>query len=446
MRPVELLEVLEARERRAKRQRELLELYGCPLVCFTMNIAGPVKNTEEIAWGFQYGSRLLLRQLDRVKAKLLHWESISEATGNEAFFAVDLEPSRLKALTVELEEQTALGRLFDLDVLSIDGSKLERQTERSCIICGLPGKACARSRAHSVSELQHRTNEILKQAQKKWILQTASEVAVRALLFEACTTPKPGLVDRDNSGSHTDMDLFTFMSSSAALHPYYEKCVRIGIETANELPEKTFADLRWPGKEAELRMLDVTNGVNTHKGAIFTLGVLCAALGRLGLRAWSKPSVVLQECAAMTKGVSTELTKSEYNETAGGRLYHEFGVMGVRGQMEAGLPAVLLYGLPAMDRLLADGASLEQAGSVALLTMIPQLQDTNMLKRGGIQTQQWANRLVEQILLEGNVTTEQLRELDAAFIQRNLSPGGAADLLAVCYLFYFLRKEVFWEL
>ena len=104
MRPVELMEVLEARERRVRRQQELLRTYGCPLISFTMNIAGPIKNSDEITWGFQYGSGLLLRQLERVKAPILHRESCNDVTGNEALFVVDFAPDRLKALMVELED------------------------------------------------------------------------------------------------------------------------------------------------------------------------------------------------------------------------------------------------------------------------------------------------------------------------------------------------------
>ena len=442
MRPVELLEMLEARERRVLRQQELLRQYQRPLVCFTMNIAGPVKNSEEIAWGFQYGSGLLLRQLDRAKAVVLYQESCSEVTGCEAFFVVDLAAERLKALMVELEDNLELGRLFDLDVIAPDGQKLERQTERCCIICGKPGKGCARSRAHSVAELQEKTTTILRTAQERWKCETVGELACRALLYEACTTPKPGLVDCRNNGSHKDMDLFSFLSSAAALQPYFMECVQIGLEKSNEPPQNTFAALRWPGKLAELRMLDVTGGVNTHKGAIFTMGVLCGALGRLEHQSWKEPARILRECAAMTQGVTEELRPDTQTRTAGERAYREYGSLGIRGQIEAGLPAVLLHGLPALKQALRDGSPLEEAGCMALLALIAQIEDTNLLKRGGKDGQQWAARQAETLLKQGlHPTKATLETLDQAFIERNLSPGGAADLLAVCYFLHFLETE-----
>ena len=441
MRPVELMEVLEAREARVYRQQELLEKYNRPLVCFTMNIAGPIKNSEEIAWGFNYGSGLLLRQMKRVKAPVLYHQILEKITGNEGFFVVDLDPVRLKELMVELEDNLEIGRLFDLDVLSPDGQKLTRPHERGCIICGAVGKSCARSRAHSVEQLQERTTDILKRAYQTWKADIVGEFACRALLYEACTTPKPGLVDRCNSGSHSDMDLFSFLSSASALRPYFTQCVRIGCDTIDLSPQETFSLLRWPGKMAEMRMLHVTGGVNTHKGAIFTLGVLCGALGRLDHHAWETPERILAECSLMTCGLSDqELKFRGTTETAGEQIFQQLGVSGIRGQVEAGLPAVRQYGLPELMRQIEQGASLEYAGCMALLSLILHTDDTNLLKRGGLEGQKWATDQINSLLSGQNLTIEDVKELDQRFIDRNLSPGGAADLLAVCYFLYFLMQ------
>ena len=441
MRPVELMEVLEARERRVQRQNELLQRFRAPLVCFTMNIAGPVKNSDQILWAFRFGCRLVRRQLDRCRIKLLCLETYEEVTGNEACFAAEADPVRLKQLMVELEEKLELGRLFDLDVLTPEGRKLERNTERCCLICGARGKSCARSRTHTVEELQNKTQAIIKAARMRWKQDTVSELACRALLYEACTTPKPGLVDCRNSGSHTDMDLFSFLSSAASLQPYFAGCVQIGMETAGQSPAATFDALRWPGKFAELRMLEVTNGVNTHKGAIFTMGVLCGALGRLDDRVWNDPACILRECAAMTCGITErELIADQTGETAGEQLFCRFGAMGVRGQMEAGLPDVLNSGLPVLERELQKGCSIETAGCTALLSLIAAAEDTNLLKRGGQDGLKWAAEEAER-LLENAPDRRMLEALDDAFIAKNLSPGGAADLLAVCYFLYFLKNE-----
>ena len=215
----------------------------------------------------------------------------------------------LKEAACAIEDGTELGRLFDMDVLAPDGGKLDRPTPRTCLICERPAKDCARSRTHTVAELQRRTHELLTEAINTHDAQTAASLAVRALLYEVCTTPKPGLVDRVNSGSHKDMDIFTFMSSSAALWPYFAQCVRVGRDTAARPAPETLAALRWPGKLAEGTMLSATGGVNTHKGAIFSLGLACAAVGRLDREQWDDSEMILAQVAAMAAGsVSRELS------------------------------------------------------------------------------------------------------------------------------------------
>ena len=435
MKLVTLPEILEARERRVQRQTELLSRYQTALICFTMNIAGPVKLDASIERGFRMGCRELDRQLRRANISVLHRELLTEDTGCEAYYAADASAETLKLLTVELEEGTPLGRLFDMDVLTPDGIKLERTGERGCLICGKPGRACVRSRAHSVEELQAKTQQILRDALDAEDRETVAELAQRALLYEVCVTPKPGLVDRNNAGSHRDMDIYTFMTSAAALRPYFSACAKIGRETAQQLPESTFSALRLPGKLAENAMLEATNGVNTHKGAIFTMGVLCGALGRLEREQWHNPEMVLQQCAAMTAGLIAQDfagVTEENARTAGEKLYACHGITGIRGQMEAGLPAVLQHGLPALEACLELGASEDEAGAAALLALIAATEDTNLIARGGLEGVRWAADIVKK--------NQDLRLLDEYFMQRNLSPGGCADLLAVCWLLHFLRE------
>ena len=436
MKTVTLPEILEAREKRVQRQTELLKQFGCPLICFTMNIAGPIKNDERITRSFLLGCRDLDRQLLRSKAAVLHRELVTEPTGCEAYYAVDYPADRLKTLTVELEEGTTAGRLYDMDVLTPDGKKLERNSERPCLICGKPGRGCVRSRAHSVEQLQERTGAILTAALQEDACRTAAELTQRALLYEVCVTTKPGLVDRSNPGSHRDMDIYTFMRSAAALYPYFHLCVRIGMDTAEQPPEATFAALRRPGKLAENDMLAATDGVNTHKGAVFTMGVLCGALGRLDRSEWHKPQAVAQMCAAMTRGLTAHDfagVTAENAATAGEKLYVHYGITGIRGQMEAGLPAVLQHGMPTLEAWLDLGASEDEAGTAALLALIAATEDTNLIARGGMEGVRWAAEMVKK--------TQDGKELDTYFIQRNLSPGGSADLLAVCWLLHFLRTE-----
>lgn len=444
-RAVELIDMLDARDRRAQRQRELLEQYRLPLVSFTMNIAGPVKNSALIRRGFRLGRTLLLGQLERMSAPCVFQEEWDEATGCQGFYVTNLPPRTIKELTCALEDGTDLGRLFDLDVLTPEGVKLDRPAPRKCLICGGPAKECARSRTHSVPELQAKTRELLQTALNRHDAETAAGLAVRALLYEVCVTPKPGLVDRFGNGSHRDMDIYTFLRSSAALWPYFAQCVQMGRDTAAGPAPDTLAALRWPGKLAESAMLAATGGVNTHKGAVFSLGLVCGALGRLERGEWSRPERVLAEVSAMAAGmVERELSGLAVSgtQTAGQRSYLAHGVTGVRGQAEAGFPTVLDRGLPVLENGLTQGKSKDEAGAAALLALLARTPDTNMIARGGIAAQRETAAELER-LLRGDPYPgrETLDRLDKSFTKRNLSPGGSADLLALCWLLHFLKEE-----
>lgn len=445
---VELSDMLAARDRRAARQTELLKEYRLPLICFTMNIAGPIKNSPLIERGFAHGNRLLRRQLARAGFNTVACDIRAEVTGCESFYVVEGDALALKRIAADVEDGAYEGRLFDIDVLGLDGVKLERTAlglpPRGCLICGGEAKTCARSRAHGLDELKRKTDSLLKEGVELSDAEDIAQNACRALLYEVCTTPKPGLVDAANSGSHKDMDIFTFMSSVAALTPYFERCARIGAATAKLEPQATFERLRLHGRLAEGAMLAATGGVNTHKGAVFTVGLVCASLGRLSREQWRQPDMVLRECAAMTAGL-TERELSGVNaasaRSAGERLYAKYGVTGVRGQAENGFPAVLNAGLPTLESAVEQGLSLNSAGCAALLKIICSSVDTNLISRGGKAAQERvAQEIAELLARDPYPDGATLSKLDGQFIQANLSPGGSADLLAISYMMFFIKR------
>ena len=262
-------------------------------------------------------------------------------------------------------------------------------------------------------------------------------------------------------------------------------------------------------------MLRATGGVNTHKGAIFTLGIAAAAAGRLDAAAWTGenedlaadadhtaanytagtdtspvaeadhtaakdaatrpeetetgshtpadasektdgtslsetrlfPLAILAECARMTKGLTAgdfaSVTKDNA-VTVGQKLYAEYGITGVRGQMEAGLPAVACHGLPLLKKLLAEGKSRDEAGAAVLINIIAHTTDTNLIHRSDIATQQAVAETAGRLIDEAESMCPEktlLEELDRDYIRRNLSPGGSADLLAVCWFLHLLETE-----
>ena len=415
---ITLEQILQVREERVQLQKQLLTEHACPLVCFTMNIAGPVKTSPLIEWGFRFGLDTLTTVLP-----VRHCLTRFLPTGYEAYLSVQIPADQAKSICVGIEEATPLGRLFDMDVLDADGRKLERETERGCLVCGKPGRYCAASRAHSVEQLQHTTQQIL-----------AGELAVQSLLEEASTTPKPGLVDRNNNGSHKDMSLQTFIASANALRPYFTRCVAIGQKTAG-LAE-TFLSLQQAGIQAEKAMLEATNGVNTHKGAIFTLGILCGCIGRC--KSYDA-NTLCAEAAQMGKIAEQDLALAT-GATAGERLYLQKNLRGIRGEVADGLPSVITIGLPMLRN--AQNLTQEHAAACALLYLIAHVEDTNLYHRGGEEGAAFAKRSVQALLAKNSFPSkEEIEALDQLFIQKNLSPGGCADLLAATLFLEHIQKK-----
>ena len=448
VREATLLEILDNREQRVMRQRRLLEAYQKTLICFTMNIPGPVKYNDWIQAGYSLGKMRLLDALSAAGISPVHQEEVVAVTGCEGFFVVDALPPRVKELTLQLEDQDGLGRLFDMDVLDVSGVKYSRQQlgfpERRCLICGKSASICGPVRAHSAAELWQRAEQLLREGVIQYRAQKIGACASKALLFEVGITPKPGLVDRHNRGAHRDMDIYTFFGSAAVLQPYFTECAKIGMETAEEPEAETFRRIRLTGMLAEGEMYRETAGINTHKGAIFSLGIACAAAGRIGGEGPMDAALLLKECAAMTRGI----TRKDFQgvtaasaRTAGERLYADYGVTGIRGQAEAGFPAVGAYGLPVLRRGLEMGLDMDRAAGAALLAILAHTDDTNLIARSDRQRQQTVALSVGQLLDETPYPNREILEaLDQSFIRENLSPGGSADLLALTLLVHFLHE------
>ena len=263
---ITLEQVLLARDRRVQRQQTLHRQYGGTLLSFTMNIAGPVKDTPLVRLAFRAG----LAALDRDLGAPVHRESVAAPTGPEALLVYHRPAGAVKDLCLRLEEQAPVGRLYDLDVLSPGGEKLSRPQSRRCLICGGPVTVCSRSRAHGLAAIRAKTEDILRSFAAGHLAQLARQ----ALEDEVCLTPKPGLVDRRNTGAHDDMDLPLFRRSAAALEPYFCRFVSLGMAGASP------AELQALGRQAEHAMLTATGGVNTHKGALYSFALLLSALGR----------------------------------------------------------------------------------------------------------------------------------------------------------------------
>ena len=399
--------MLLARDRRASRQAALLSRYGRPVISFTMNIAGPVKDSPLIRYAFRSG----LRQLEALPCAQLCREVIFEPTGPEALLVYETQDARLlKAFCIRLESEGEAGRLFDLDVLDANGEKLSRETGRTCLVCGGPVSICSRSRAHGLEAITARTRTILE----AFAAETVGKMAENALLAEVHFTPKPGLVDEANNGAHRDMDVPLFERSAHALRPCFEEFVRLGLQGASP------AALQQAGVRAEQAMFAATGGVNTHKGAIYSGALLLHAAGRLlsGEEEGNLCELAAQTAAAIPAPTGTH----------GAAVRAQCG--GIRTEAVSGYPTA-----QAVLRQLRQSGPLD-----ALLLSMSRLDDSTLWHRGGAEGAQLVRSRAADILAAPASEREaRTRRLDAELIERNLSPGGSADLLAMAF---FLEKAL----
>lgn len=252
--------------------------------------------------------------------------------------------------------------------------------------------------------------------------------ALQSLHQELAAYPKPGLVSPVDSGSHRDMDAPLFFRSLFSLRSYYRDIALAGMRQA------PFAKLKTLGITAEARMLKATAGVNTHRGAIFNLGLLAAAAGFVhgtqGLcRTQELGGVVRRQWGEAIAAHGRSLP----NTSHGSQVASQHGAGGALAEAVCGFPHVFEVGLPVLLTSLARGADDHAAAVQCLFSLMAVLVDTNLLYRGGSPGLKFAQTCAREFLRAGGVHRADWQrhalDIHRTFINRRLSPGGSADLL-----------------
>ncbi|WP_415845978.1 triphosphoribosyl-dephospho-CoA synthase [Stutzerimonas zhaodongensis] len=255
-----------------------------------------------------------------------------------------------------------------------------------------------------------------------------ADLAVQALVDEADLSPKPGLVDRRGSGAHSDLHLGLMHASAQSLWPAF-KAMAQAAQLFGEVGQPLREALGQLGREGETEMLRVTAGVNTHRGAIWALGLLSAAAM---LRPDAAPGQVAMTAATLAR--LSDPAAPHNPDSHGARVCRTYGVLGAREQAQHGFPAVLGHGLPQLLASRRAGAGEQNARLDALLAIMSDLTDTCVLHRAGLQGLGRMQQGARAVLDAGGAASldgrRQLRELDRDMLALNASPGGAADLLA----------------
>lgn len=269
-------------------------------------------------------------------------------------------------------------------------------------------------------------------------IEEIAQKALKALLYEVVTNPKPGLVDPADVGSHPDMNVYMFIDSSLSLEKYFVQAAEIGFNFTGQDLRQMFELLRQAGIKAEKAMLAATNNVNTHKGAVFSLGLFVCASSYCQNSHQDEFEVIQQ----MTKGlVERDLGKKK--DTAGEKQFLQYGKGGVRAEAEAGYPLVRDVALPFLAQTKGE---LNARLLDTLMKIVSEIEDSNLIKRAGnIEVVSWAHNQAKKYLALGGYGTQPgkqfMLELNRIFKEKNYSLGGSADLLIIT-IFMALQRGI----
>ena len=274
--------------------------------------------------------------------------------------------------------------------------------------------------AHAIS-----TNPSFWQIEKLQSSRLAA-IAKQALIAEAELTPKPGLVDRRGSGAHTDLSLDRMRRSAETIEPFF---AHMAVSSTGRCVDSSLREeLAAIGREAEHAMFRATGGTNTHKGAIWVLGLLIAA-------AQQTPSGNTKRVAEVAGAIARipDLARPEL-VSHGDLVRSRYGATGARGEAYANFPHVVEIGIPALRAARAAGKPETASRLDALLHIMAELDDTCVLYRGGVEGATTVKVGARAVLAVGGVGSragnEAVRRFDRELLEKRLSPGGSADLLA----------------
>jgi triphosphoribosyl-dephospho-CoA synthase len=262
--------------------------------------------------------------------------------------------------------------------------------------------------------------------------QAIGRAATLALHDELALSPKPGLVTLVDTGSHDDMDAHTFMRSLFALRGYFVHIASLGAAGA------PFAALERCGIEAEARMLAATGGINTHRGAIFTLGLLCASAGAVASSGHSPNPSLLRRTLMRHWGDALVARATRPSTLPGGIAARRHGLRSASAEAARGFPVLFETALPAMQAGAARGLARQHVLLDTLFHVMAVMDDSNLAHRGGLEGLRHAQRAASGFLCAGGASrpggVAAAFDIGGDFVSRRLSPGGAADTLAAACL------------
>ncbi len=372
-----------------------------------------------------------------------------------AHFLFDLDFVKVKKEMINMEEEHILGRCLDIDVYTLKNNKvigISRsdlfKEPRKCFVCDLNAKICSRAQTHSIDEIKGYfekvyTDFIDTQKKTDFLAYEVSQMALKAMISEVSTFPSFGLVSPVSSGSHKDMDYYTFLNSAVAITPFLKEMFKVGY---SYYPcEHIFDAIRDIGKECEEKMFEATNNINTHKGMIFLMGISMAAIGK-ALYENKEFSEIKDIIKSMVKNILDDFRDIHNKKklTHGEKLYLEHGFTGIRGQVQDGL-SVLFDNI--IDNYVNSNLKENDLYTQILIELMARVEDSTIVYRHDINTLKKVQSDAKVLLDMGGVFTKEGKvkcyELEDLYINENISPGGCADLLAISILLLNVKRKLF---
>ena len=266
-----------------------------------------------------------------------------------------------------------------------------------------------------------------------------ARLSTYALIYEVSLSPKPGLVTLIDQGAHVDMDYIDFINSALVLHDYFKIAYELGEKSTGE----DYRELRKFGVIYEEKMKMATGGANTHKGIIFSLGLMVYATAIEIKKEKFSFEKIIARVAYLNRGITKELNKKSAT-SHGEENFKKYGVKGIREEAEEGFKKALL-GLEFLKNAEKE-VNFDYALTGTLYYYMTFIEDSNIIKRGGMEGLEFLKERANYVL--GNklyMTSEGMREIEKIngdFKRRNLSPGGCADILILSLYFYLLEDYI----
>jgi holo-ACP synthase / triphosphoribosyl-dephospho-CoA synthase len=490
---MEIIEkILKARESRSELRCRLTEGRTATL-SLSLNIPGYPKSDQRLAVFFNVVLADLKRylaahriELDKKNARRFCDEAgdffiaplVASEVQGEAPPGTPKSPISLRITTLEtikslcesFEESHPVGRVIDIDIFCADQVPVSSGKAKKCFICeNKPAVACMREETHSKEELRSYIlpgiHRFLETHRRKDVCTRLASLATKAALHEVSLSPKPGTVDRFDSGSHDDMDFCTFMNSTSALSPYFYRLAEAGFNFDGP-SESALPSIRAIGLEMEEAMFRETGGVNTQKGIIFLFGItLFVTAHVIRKNEFFERESFVQYIIQYIKLFCNKLTENELDSlidtdsqrrlTHGEQCFRRYGKElggGVRYEVEMGLPTVFNCGLPVLQESLKNPGDLyleqhlQEPLTRTLLSIMSVNNDSNILfRKGKFQLESVKSLASEALRAETSSDREKhFTKLVEYCRKENLSPGGSTDLLAVTLLLFFICRVSQW--